>query len=164
MGQNHQYILLLGGNLGGVKETFISAINKLNTLGKVTKSSSLYQSEPWGFEDENLFLNQAVALESSLSPADLMTHLLKIERELGRERNVVHAGYQSRLIDIDQLACDEIVSKDDHITLPHPSLHLRKFALLPLQELLPNWIHPVSKKSVSELISACNDSSEIQVV
>jgi 2-amino-4-hydroxy-6-hydroxymethyldihydropteridine diphosphokinase len=106
-------------------------------------------------------LNQAVLLSSDLTPSDLMTQLLQIEKELGRERSPMTAGYQSRLIDIDQLACDSIVSNDTHITLPHPALHLRRFALLPMKEIQPNWHHPISKKSISVLIEECKDSSEI---
>lgn len=153
--------MLLGGNLGEVKDTFNAAVQKLNSVGEVEQTSSLYQSEPWGFEDDNLFLNQALVLNSDLAPAELMTSLLEIEKELGRERSPIHLGYQSRLIDIDQLACDNIISEDEHIILPHPSLHLRKFALLPLSELNPNWIHPVRNKNISELIAECEDTSEI---
>lgn len=162
MSKKYQYILLLGGNLGDVKETFEAAIQKMNAMGELVKTSGLYQSEPWGFEDENLFLNQALILNSDLTPGALMTELLKIEKELGRERNPIRTGYQSRLIDIDQLACDDIISSDEHITLPHPSLHLRKFALLPMAELVPNWIHPISQKSISTLLEECDDASVIR--
>jgi len=159
---NTAYILL-GGNIGDVLQTFYKARTFINGVaGQVTASSSIYRSLPWGFQSNDLFLNQALEISTILQPLDLLATLLDIEKSLGRKRT--KRGYQSRMIDIDILFYENIIIDQNGLTLPHPRMHLRQFTLLPLSEIAPNYIHPVLKVTVKELVQLCPDQSEVEKV
>jgi 2-amino-4-hydroxy-6-hydroxymethyldihydropteridine diphosphokinase len=159
---NTAYILL-GGNIGNVLQTFDNARTLINGVaGHVTASSSIYRSLPWGFQSHYLFLNQALEISTILQPFDLLATLFDIEKSLGRKR--IKKGYQSRLIDIDILFYENIIIDQGGLTLPHPRMHLRKFTLLPLAEIAPNYIHPLMNNTVRELLQLCQDESEVEKV
>lgn len=159
---NTAYILL-GGNIGKVEETFGKARAFINGVaGHITASSSIYKSVPWGFMSNDLFLNQALEISTTLCPADLLSTLLNIEKVLGRHRT--KSGYQSRVIDLDILFYENLVIDLDCLIVPHPRLHLRLFTLLPLVEIAPNFIHPILNASVKELLQACPDQSAVEKV
>ena len=150
-------VVLAGGNSGEVEAAFEAAKTSLEVLiGSAFRLSSVYESAAWGMEGAPPFLNQAWCFNTSLTPESLMQLLLMVERDLGRVRSV-GAGYENRLIDLDILLMDDLV-QDGAVMLPHPRLHLRNFALLPLQEILPHWVHPVFHVGVSELIDRCPDA------
>lgn len=153
-----QALLLLGGNIGDVKRTFVQAIEQLGKIGYIHKVSSLYISPSWGFVS-NDFLNQAVILETKLSPQSLLIEILNIEKKLGR----VRAGnvYQARLIDIDIILLKDIVVNTSDLKVPHPKMHERKFVLVPCNEIAAEWIHPNFKSNVKELLNKCTDTSAI---
>lgn len=156
--------ILLGSNMGNREELLGEAIELIELrCGKVVLKSSLYESEPWGFETENLFLNQAIAIESALAPYDLLKELLTIEAELGRKRKENHVGYESRPIDLDIIYYDDIINDDEDLILPHPRLHLRRFVLMPLCEIAPDFIHPIIHETNSALLEKCEDHSEIRL-
>ena len=160
---NTAYILL-GGNIGNVEETFGKARAFINGVaGHLTASSSIYRSVPWGFESEDLFLNQALEISTILHPFDLLTTLLDIEKALGRTRKD-KSGYQSRMIDIDLLFYENLIVNQDGLEIPHPRLHLRRFTLLPLAEIASNFRHPVLNASIQELLHNCPDDSEVEIV
>lgn len=158
----HIYILL-GGNLGDVKETFNQAKKQMTEkIGPIVGQSSLYQSEAWGFESDNHFLNQVVELESPLSAQEILNVLLAIETSLGRIRNPKHEGYASRPIDLDILYVHQLVIKEQQLQVPHPAIAERRFTLLPLAELAPHFVHPVNNKTQSQLLLDCPDQSEVK--
>lgn len=154
--------ILLGSNMGNREELLNDAIVMIESrCGKVVLKSSLYESEPWGFDADVYFLNQAIAIESVLSPHDLLKELLTIEAELGRKRKENHIGYESRPIDLDIIYYDDIINNDEDLILPHPRLHLRRFVLMPLCEIAPDFVHPVLKETNLSLLEKCEDHSEI---
>jgi len=136
--------LLLGSNVGN-RELFIHRAREAicRHCGQIITLSKIYETEPWGFEAETYFLNQALLIETRLSPIALLKQCLDTEEVLGRKRTSEAERYSSRNIDIDILFYDDIVCETPELTLPHPRLHLRKFALEPLAEVAPEWRHPV---------------------
>lgn len=153
--------LLLGGNQGPVAETFREAIGLINQkLGEVVQQSSLYESEPWGFESDSLFLNQVIKLHTAVDAFDLMDRILEIEKQLGRQR--LSGEMASRMIDIDILFFNDRVIDHSRLQVPHPRLHLRRFTLLPMKELAPWLVHPLLQQTISQLLENCPDQSQVK--
>jgi len=152
--------LLLGGNLGHVRETFSKAESLLANSFQVIGKSSLYESEPWGMESENLFLNQVWKIETNLEPEVLLNQILAAESQLGRERiaEPEEGHYLDRTIDIDILFIGDLVLNTNKLIIPHPKLHLRAFTLQPLAEVESDFIHPVLGESISNLLENCRDN------
>jgi len=149
-------ILLLGGNIGDRAYYLNNAINLIRKeIGKVLICSSVYESAPWGFEDANAFYNQVVVLETTLDAMVVLKKNQFIEKKLGRTRNA--NGYESRCIDIDILFFDDLILNEANLQIPHPRLHLRRFTLMPLVEILPDFIHPVFRKTMQQLFDECKD-------
>ncbi|HTA61264.1 MAG TPA: 2-amino-4-hydroxy-6-hydroxymethyldihydropteridine diphosphokinase [Bacteroidia bacterium] len=158
----NEVYLCLGGNLGNCLVTFEQVCTLIEqTVGKVKKQSSLYQSQAWGMEGAPDFLNQVIMVETKISEEELLIFLLEIEKKLGRERTET-TMYQSRLIDIDVLFFNKKIIKTKTLEIPHPRLYLRKFVLEPLNEIAPNFIHPVLNKSISELLKLCPDTGQVK--
>ena len=148
--------LLLGGNIGDTKSLFAQTIKLIQTeVGDVVQKSSLYESEPWGFEHEQNFLNQVVIVETMLEPINLLDTTQQIEKEMGRVRK--KSQYSERTIDVDILFYDNLVMESERLTIPHLMLHQRRFTLEPLVELSPNFIHPKKQKTLVELLHECPD-------
>jgi 2-amino-4-hydroxy-6-hydroxymethyldihydropteridine diphosphokinase len=120
--------------------------------GDIIAVSGFYETEPWGFESPNKFLNVAVRLETALSPFDLLAVTEQIERELGRTRTTDGASYRDRTIDIDILLYDDLILDSEKLTLPHPFMHCRLFVVQPLAEIAPRLRHPALKCSMAELL------------
>lgn len=164
--------MLLGSNRGDREQNLLRACARIKErLGNILKSSSVYETEPWGFEDSISFFNQAVEIETGLSPGELLSGIQDIEKELGRVRNELECGagcscvteaYSPRTIDIDILFYGSGILFTDELMIPHPRLHERMFTLLPLDEIAPAFIHPVYRKTVSELLQLCNDNGEVK--
>lgn len=156
-------LILIGSNQGQRELTINQSIKMLaERCGEVFLLSSLYETEPWGFIAEQNFLNQVVALDTKMNPYDLLRELLMIEKELGRKRHDVE-GYESRPIDLDILYYDDMIINDNDLILPHPRLHKRRFALMPLCDIAADFIHPVFKRSNRELLNECEDISEVKL-
>lgn len=150
-------IILLGSNIGDRPSLLEEANLQISSkIGIPLISSSIFESEPWGFKHEIFFLNQVIGLKTNLSPHMLLTELLRIENEMGRERS--GESYQARTIDLDILFYNDLIISENNLEIPHPRLHERRFTLLALNEILPDYIHPVLKKSVSSLLNDCNDT------
>ncbi|MGZ5242754.1 MAG: 2-amino-4-hydroxy-6-hydroxymethyldihydropteridine diphosphokinase [Bacteroidia bacterium] len=153
--------LLLGSNLGE-REKNLQKAGKLieEKTGNILETSKIYATAPWGNEDQPAFLNQAIMVWTLLSPDILMQQLLDIEHEMGRTRD---EKWGARLIDIDILLYEDQVVDTAHLKIPHPHLHVRNFTLYPLNEIAAEWIHPVLKKTVNELLIASPDSCEVTI-
>ncbi len=153
--------LLLGANLGDRVAQLAQARALLEE--EVTQSfscSTIYESAAWGLEDQPSFLNQVVALETDMDPETLLGKILAIEEKLGRERKTV---WGPRVIDIDMLFFgNEIIEKPDLI-IPHKLFHERKFAMVPMAELAPEFVHPVIGQTVKELLDRSQDALEVKI-
>ena len=152
--------LLIGGNLGN-RSAYLQQARELieQSCGNIVHSSAIYETAAWGLTDQPSFYNQALALETTLAPEILMQQLLDIEAEMGRVRSV---KLGPRIIDLDILLIDSLVISSGLLTLPHPALPHRRFALLPLCEIAPSLIHPVILKTVTALLEVCTDALDVQ--
>jgi 2-amino-4-hydroxy-6-hydroxymethyldihydropteridine diphosphokinase len=151
----------IGTNLGSRERNLSEALAMISeNIGKIVKSSSVYESEPWGFQSDDKFLNMVVKVETTLSASGLLGRILMDEVLLGR----IRAGkqYSSRKIDVDILFYDDLILDEESLRIPHPRLHERKFVLIPLCEIAPEFVHPVLKKSVTELLEMCEDRGEVR--
>ena len=158
MKKQHQIVVSIGSNVGNRLENLTQAIHAIHEqVASVVKVSPLYETPAWGFESA-AFYNGVLVLHSYKSPQKILSQLLKIEKQLGRVRTQ-DQGYQARIIDLDIISYDEEQIATDTLQIPHPQLQHRNFVLLPLKEVVPNWVHPVLKKSVSELIATTSDTS-----
>jgi len=144
--------LALGTNIGNKRRNMITAAALLaERVGDVLALSGFYETEPWGFQSENTFLNAALQLDTSLSPLELLKATQEIEIEMGRTQKS-NGAYHDRIIDIDILLYEDLVLQTQELTLPHPLMHERLFVMEPLAEIAPNVIHPVFKKPVISLL------------
>ncbi len=139
----------IGSNMGDRQANCRNAIERLKDKGIVIKkASSMYETQPWGLEEQPDFINMAVEAETGLSPEELLKTLKEVEKEMGRKETV---RWGPRIIDLDILFYDDIVINMEHLHIPHPLLHKRDFVLLPLSEIAPDKIHPVLKKNIRQL-------------
>lgn len=153
--------LLCGSNMGNRQEYLGKAISLIHErIGDVEKVSALYESDAWGEEEQDDFLNQALVVKSSLQAEALLVELKKIEAIIGR---VDSFRWGPRIIDIDILLVDTLVYFTDHLRIPHASLEERRFALMPLAEVAPDLIHPVSGYTISELLERCEDNGSVRL-
>lgn len=154
--------LLIGGNVGDRLNNLTTAIHKINKhCGTIQQVSSIYETAAWGFTNQPHFLNQVIVLNTNLQPEELMQQLLQIEEEMGRKR-LIKMG--PRIIDLDILLIDDLILNTTILQLPHPQLPNRKFALLPLNEIASEIVHPVEKKTISQLLQECNDHLDVQKI
>lgn len=144
----HVVYLALGSNIGNRAQNLKEAIAALPPQMEVKAKSAVYETPPWGFEDQEKFLNQAVRVETYLKPEQLIKHLKRLEVALGRKESFQNGP---RLIDIDILFYDDLVLYSPALTIPHPHLHERGFVLVPLMDIASDFVHPVKKKSIREL-------------
>jgi 2-amino-4-hydroxy-6-hydroxymethyldihydropteridine diphosphokinase len=155
--------LLLGGNIGDREEYLGMAKEKIALLiGNLREVSSIFETQPWGFDDEVPFLNQLIIADTLLEPEQAMQVLLKIENRLGRVRD--EKKFLSRTIDIDILFYDDRVICKNDLVVPHPQLHNRRFALEPLAELVPGLVHPVFNKTIEHLLKECTDKMAVRKI
>lgn len=141
----------IGTNIGNKCGNLIKAVALLaERVGDVLALSAFYETEPWGFESENSFLNAALLLETPLFPLDLLKVTQQVEIEMGRVHKS-NGQYHDRIIDIDLLLYDDLVMQTVELTLPHPLMHKRMFVIEPLVEIAPDVIHPVLKKTMWQL-------------
>jgi 2-amino-4-hydroxy-6-hydroxymethyldihydropteridine diphosphokinase len=151
--------LLTGGNMGDRLYYLSKAKDAIEEeCGYITKMSAIYETEAWGLEDQHAFYNQALLLHTELEAKQLLRCLLQIEARLGRIREL---KYGPRIIDIDIIFFNDQVIRSEELSVPHPQMQNRRFVLLPLQEIAPQKIHPVLKKTITELLEECTDTLEV---
>lgn len=152
---SNKVVLGLGGNEGDVEQNLKKAHELISKfIGKIVLESSIYRTKAWGVESQPDFLNQNIQVKTELSPAQVLVLCLKIEKKLGRVRL---EKWHSRIIDIDILFYEDQIIKMENLIVPHPYIQDRNFVLDPLIEILPNYLHPVFKKTVLMLKKECKD-------
>jgi 2-amino-4-hydroxy-6-hydroxymethyldihydropteridine diphosphokinase len=152
--------LQLGSNMGEREEYLKNASELLATeIGVIQKESKIYESVPWGVENQSNYLNQVLEIRSELSAEEVLERVLQIEDKIGRIRN---EKWGERIIDIDVLLFNDSIVEKDGICIPHIHLHNRKFVLIPLNEVAPSFIHPKYNKTIEELLSECKDIESVE--
>ncbi len=159
----NKLFILLGSNLDD-RLLYLSQTRNMiaNRVGAIDIKSYIYESKPWGFNHENQFLNQVLVVNTMLEPHDILKITQQIELELGRKYKGI--GYSARTVDIDLLFYNDIIIDTEDLIIPHLQLHKRRFTLLPLNEISPDFIHPVFKTTISELLNKCNDNSIVDII
>ena len=150
----------IGTNLGDREANIEEALTRIEeSLGEILVSSSVYETEPWGFESSYRFLNMVVYIRTDLPPSGLLGRILMIEAQMGRIRD--EEKNKSRIIDIDILLYDDVVIKESSLVIPHQRLEKRRFVLVPLCEIAPEIVHPVKNKTFGQLLDSCKDTGEV---
>jgi 2-amino-4-hydroxy-6-hydroxymethyldihydropteridine diphosphokinase len=154
--------LSLGSNMGDRKVNLGYAAMMIDkNIGKIARKSHIYETEPWGKAEQELYLNQVLMVNTTLDPRDLLEIITHIENELGRVRT---EKWGPRTIDIDILFYGKRVVRDKGLDIPHSEMHKRAFVLVPLMEIAPELEHPVLKQPIDELYMACKDPSEVVMI
>lgn len=162
MGELHQAIIMLGGNVGDTICIFESAKRWLHRSScRVTSQSMYYRSKPWAFEHQRDFINQLLVLETEMKVEGFHELCKSIEKKHGKMKLFVNGP---RSLDIDILFFDDLILQTEPLTIPHPRLHLRLFNLVPLKEAVPDWVHPELKQTVSELCANCTDITPLKSI
>jgi len=158
-GPVNSVFFLLGANLGDRQKQLASALAGIRSeVGRIDGVSGIYESEAWGVVDQPRFLNQAVQASSGLEALEILDIVQKIETDLGRTRS---EKWGARTIDIDILYFNTEIIAQERLTVPHPHIQDRRFTLLPLNELAPDFVHPKWKKTHRSLLSECPDRLEV---
>ncbi|MCF8363234.1 MAG: 2-amino-4-hydroxy-6-hydroxymethyldihydropteridine diphosphokinase [Prolixibacteraceae bacterium] len=153
--------LSLGSNIGDRYKLLSRAIRYINVgIGHIIDLSGVYETEAWGFKTEEKFLNMVVEIMTDYSASEMLQKCHEIEEKLGRER-IGGKGYASRPIDVDILLYANEIVDTPELVLPHKHLHERRFVLEPLSEIAPDYVHPVLKLTIKELLQQCTDDKEV---
>ena len=150
----------LGSNMGDREANLTKAIALLSKKMRLLKQSSLYETAAWGYTEQADFLNQALQLETDLKPLPLLNFLKKTEVEIGRVENF---RYGPRLIDIDILFYDDLIRNTKKLQIPHPRIAERAFVLVPLNEIAPDFMHPVLGKTIAEMLAEVPDKEGVRL-
>ena len=159
--KNHNTYILLGSNKGDRFQMIADASSMIDSrVGKIIQRSSVYETQPWELSGTKDFLNQAILVQTKLTPQKLLNKLQIIELILGRVR--YNDYYESRPIDLDILFYDQVIINELNLQIPHPLFHRRLFAMIPMLEIANDFIHPIKNISISALIDNCKDRGEIE--
>lgn len=162
MNNTNQILLSIGTNYGNREENIENALEHLISGGVIESAiiSSLYETEPFGITEQAWFLNIAVLGTTELEPLELLQICKSIEYSIGRTQR---KRWHEREIDIDIIFYNDLVMNDKMLTIPHSRLESRKFVLIPSVEIAPNYIHPISKLTLKQILADCNDSSKVRI-
>lgn len=158
MAEHFEIYLGVGSNLGDRESKIRFALCQLGKIVKIKRLSKIYETAPWGYQNQPKFLNLVIKCTTDLSPKNLLNSCKTIEKKAGRE---VSFRYGPRALDIDILIYENLVMKDASLEIPHGKLHMRAFVLIPLKEIAPGLIHPVLQVSVSEMIEKLETREEV---
>ena len=156
---DHIVYLALGSNMGNRLSNLKAAVLNLTPQMTVKQKSSIYETPPWGFTEQDAFLNQVVKVTTYLEPEPLLRHLKRMETALGRVPNFQNGP---RVIDIDILFFDKMIINTPPLVVPHPRLHERAFVLVPLAEIEPDFVHPILQRPINKILEDV-DRSEIKL-
>ena len=152
--------LSLGSNEGDRIQWLHKAMSLLSeTCGIITKQSSIYETSAWGLETQPDFLNMVTQLQTTKMPLELLNETHNIESTLGRQRDI---KWGPRTLDLDILFYNNEILQLPQLTIPHPYLQERRFTLLPLSEIAPNFLHPIFQKTINQLLEECPDKLEVR--
>ncbi|WP_107039691.1 2-amino-4-hydroxy-6-hydroxymethyldihydropteridine diphosphokinase [Brumimicrobium mesophilum] len=155
-------VLSIGSNIGDRKNNLREAILELERVFDCNvKSSSIYQTEPWGFDSNNLFLNCCVSFSTNLAPHRVLELTQLIELKLGRVKKSKNNFYESRVIDLDILYYNDLILDTERLKIPHPLIYDRLFVVKPLAELLPVFIDPLKGVTTKHLLMICNVENKV---
>ncbi len=159
----HKVFLGIGGNIGNKQGNFekVSVLIQ-KELGKIVQLSSIYEAPPWGFHAEEAFWNQVIVIETKLEAIELLWRIHKIEEEFDRKRG--KERYSSRQMDVDILYFDDEYMETKNLIIPHPKIHERKFVLVPLCEIAPDFKHPLRRLTSIQMLEHCHDDSIIKKI
>ena len=153
----------LGSNLGDRFAALRRAMEMINgEAGEIIATSSVWETEPWGFDADDQFLNMVIVLKTALEPKGLIQRFRSIEGRMGRKKSG-GGKYESRIIDLDILFWDDRVISLPGLEVPHPKLQSRRFVLEPLMEVAPETVHPVTGLTVAEMLQFCEDNSDVRL-
>lgn len=152
--------LLLGSNLGNREENLLLARNSITRIGSIKTLSSVYQTQAWGNTQQPDFLNQVIQITSTQSSRELLAKIVTIENDMGRLRA---EKWGPRIIDIDILFFGQKIVNEPDLSIPHPGIAMRRFTLLPLAEIAPDFIHPFLNKNCAQLLKECPDHSVVEL-
>ena len=155
--------LSIGTNMGDRKANIEAASQALSKFSKVVATSSIFETEAWGDIPLNPFYNIVLAIKTKINPHDLLLACQQIEFEMGRVKQLSQV-YENRVIDIDLLFFNDEIVQTNTLTIPHSLLCKRLFVLKPLVDLAPELIHPVQNKSISDLLSICDDETVVRKI
>jgi len=157
-------LLQLGGNQGDVLQVFQEAIGMLNDqVGEVGLLSKVYESEPWGFDEDLWFLNQVLELKTELNPQELLGVIHKMEKDLGRVKRP-EGTYVGRPIDIDILFYENEIVHTDELVIPHMHIRHRRFVLVPLNDHWASFVHPEYGADMKHLLERCDDTGKVRLI
>lgn len=152
----------LGSNVGERKKHITQTINKIeNQIGPCLQQSGLYKTAAWGKTNQSYFINQVIQISTSKAPIDILDGILDIERQLGRVRK---EKWGERIIDIDLLFYGSEIVELPRLLVPHPFIAERRFVLVPLHEIAPDFIHPIFERSIGDLLADCPDTLPVELV
>jgi len=155
----NKIFLITGGNIGDRKKNLETAAELVQKqIGKIIRRSAIYETEAWGFADQPAFFNQVLEIESKYAARDVLNMILQIEENMGRKRTFKNAA---RIIDIDILFFNDETINEQNLVIPHPEISNRRFVLSPLNEIAPQMIHPVLKKTIKTLLSETKDPLKV---
>jgi 2-amino-4-hydroxy-6-hydroxymethyldihydropteridine diphosphokinase len=158
----NELVLVLGGNIGDRFHYLEKCVEMLEKrIGNIKKQSSIYETAPWGTSEQQDYLNQALVIETELSPFECLEKCLQIENELDRKRTV---RWGERTIDVDMIFYNNLIINTKNLELPHPRYHLRNFVLVPLLEIIPNKTCPELDLKISEIAKNCKDPLPVKKV
>ena len=152
---NHIVYLALGSNLDDRLANLKQAVTSLPPQMEVKAKSRVYETSPWGYADQPMFLNQVIKANTYLEFEPLLKHIKRLEIALGRKPSFKNGP---RLIDLDILFYDDLVMETASLVIPHPHMHERGFVLMPLNDIAPDLVHPTIRKTVSEMLALCDTS------
>ncbi len=162
MAEKQTIYLHTGSNLGDRISHLAQACEMLETqVGKISNQSRLYETEAWGMKDQPNFINQALEVQTELEPEEVLFHIKKIEKEIGRQEN---KRWHERIIDIDILFFGETTLSTEKLKIPHPHCHERMFVLIPLMEIAGDLVHPILNLTIEELYMDCEDPLEVYLI
>ena len=157
-------VILLGGNVGNTELVFQEAnVHIDQDLGRIVKESSVYRTDAWGVEDQPAYLNQVIVVETNLSPQEVLAGCLSIEKKLGRDREE-EKRWHSRILDLDVLFYENEIINTEDLIVPHPRISERNFVLVPLSEIMPEYLHPVHNKTIREILKESSDKLRVSKI